>query len=362
MSNLLESIIRPEILALSAYHVPPAKGMIKLDAMENPYTLPLILREEISQLAEDAHINRYPDPGAASLKVALRDTLSIPSEMAIMLGNGSDEIIQIIALATAKPGAVLMGVDPGFAMFRIIATFCGMSYVGVPLATDFSLDLDAMLAAISQHQPAVIFLAYPNNPSGNLFDAEAICRIIEATPGIVIVDEAYHAFADATFMDILTQYPNLLLMRTLSKLGLAGLRLGLLVGRPEWLAQLEKLRLPYNVGIMTQLLVERVLQHYDILLEQAASIKAERTILRARLATMGSIEVFPSDANFVLFRLNEAGRIFQELQQHGILIKNLDGTHPLLKDCLRVTVGTSDENTQFCKTLRRILERPLLLA
>lgn len=362
MSNLLQSIIRPEILALSAYHVPPAKGMIKLDAMENPYALPLILREEISQLAENAHINRYPDPNAASLKTSLRDTLSIPSDMAIMLGNGSDEIIQIIALATAKPGAVLMGIDPGFAMFRIIATFCGMNYVGVPLTADFSLDLDAMLAAITQHQPAVIFLAYPNNPSGNLFDTQAICRIIEAAPGIVIVDEAYHAFADATFMDMLAHYPNLLLMRTLSKLGLAGLRLGLLIGRTEWLQQFEKLRLPYNVGVMTQLVAERILQHYDILMEQAASIKAERTILRARLATISGVEVFPSDANFVLFRLNEASRIFQELQRHGILIKNLDGAHPLLKNCLRVTIGTPDENSQFCKTLRRILEKPMLLA
>lgn len=362
MPNLLESIIRPEILALSAYHVPSAEGMMKLDAMENPYTLPLILREEISQLAEDAPINRYPDPSAASLKSALRSALSIPSEMAIMLGNGSDEIIQAIALATAKPGAVLMGVDPGFAMFRIIATFCGMNYVGVPLATDFSLDLDAMLAAIDRYQPAVIFLAYPNNPSGNLFDARAICRIIEAAPGIVIIDEAYNAFADASFMDRLTQYPNLLLMRTLSKLGLAGLRLGLLVGRTEWLEQLEKLRLPYNVGVMTQLIAERILLHYDILLEQSVSIKAERAILKARLATIEGIEVFPSDANFILFRLNEACRIFQELQQHGILIKNLDGTHPLLKNCLRVTVGTSDENTQFCRTLRHILEKPLQLA
>ncbi|MCW5601453.1 histidinol-phosphate transaminase [Nitrosomonas sp.] len=362
MSNLPESIIRPEIFALSAYHVPPAEGMIKLDAMENPYALPLILREEISQLAEDARINRYPDPSAAPLKTILKETLSIPAEMSVMLGNGSDEIIQIIALATAKPGAVLMGVDPGFAMFRIIATFCGMNYVGVPLSADFSLDLEAMLAAIDQHQPAVIFLAYPNNPSGNLFDTEAICRIIEATPGIVVVDEAYHAFADTSFMEKLALYPNLLLMRTLSKLGLAGLRLGMLVGRAEWLTQFEKLRLPYNVGILTQLIVERVLQHYDILLEQAASIKAERAILRARLATMGEVEVFPSDANFVLFRLNEASRVFQELQRHGILIKNLDGTHPLLKNCLRVTIGTPDENTQFCKTLRRILEKPLQLA
>ena len=216
MSSSPDQVIRPEILALSAYYVSPASGMVKLDAMENPYSLPPELRNEIAWLAADAPINRYPDASATVLKAALREALAIPEGMDIMLGNGSDEIIQIIALAFARPGAILMSVEPAFVMFRMIATFTGMGYAGVPLRADFSLDVDAMLAAIAQHQPAVIFIAYPNNPTGNLFDAEAVSRIIEAAPGVVVVDEAYQAFADASFMGKLAQYPHLLLMRTLS--------------------------------------------------------------------------------------------------------------------------------------------------
>jgi histidinol-phosphate aminotransferase len=353
--NNPDQLIRPEILALSAYHVPPATGMIKLDAMENPYSLPSVLREEIAQLTADAPINRYPDAGAASLKAALRQALAISGDMDILLGNGSDEIIQIIAMAAAKPNAVLMSVEPAFVMFRMIATFANIRYVGVPLKKDFSLDLEAMLAAIAKHKPAVIFLAYPNNPTGNLFNADAILSIIQATPGIVVIDEAYHAFADASLIGKLTQYPNLLLMRTLSKLGLAGLRLGLLVGRHEWLVQFEKMRLPYNVGIMTQLIAEKILHHTHVLLEQTEAIKSERKKMSTYLDTISDIEVFPSDANFILFRIRAASQIFQALKQRKILIKNLDGTHPLLENCLRVTIGTPDENSQFCATLHTIL-------
>jgi histidinol-phosphate aminotransferase len=358
-----DQLIRSEILALSAYHVPPASGMVKLDAMENPYSLPPELRDEIARLAADAPINRYPDASAASLKNALRKALSIPPGMEIMLGNGSDEIIQIIALAFARPGAVLMSVEPAFVMFRMTAVFAGMKYAGVPLKADFSLDMDAMLAAIARRQPAVIFIAYPNNPTGNLFDSEAISRIIEAAPGVVVVDEAYHVFADASFMGKLAQYPNLLLMRTLSKLGLAGLRLGLLAGRSEWLIQLEKLRLPYNVGVVTQLIAEKVLQHRDVLMQQAAAIKAERALMGERLVALNGIEVFPTDANFILFRVaresdgNEANRVFLGLKERGILIKNLDGYHPLLKNCLRVTVGKPDENMKFLMALQASLDK-----
>ena len=258
-------------------------------------------------------------------------------------------------MALARPGAALMSVEPAFVMFRMIAAFANIQYVGIPLQKDFSLDLGTMLAAIAEYKPAVIFLAYPNNPTGNLFDPAVILSIIQATSGIVVVDEAYHAFADASFMDKLTQHPNLLLMRTLSKSGLAGLRLGLLIGRPEWLVQLEKVRLPYNIGIMTQLIAEKVLHHTSVLSEQAQAIKLERTKMRTFLGTMANIEVFPSDANFILFRIHAASQIFQALKQRKILIKNLDGTHPLLENCLRVTVGTPDENSQFCTTLHTIL-------
>lgn len=359
MSKPPDQIIRPEILALSAYHVPPSTGMVKLDAMENPYPLPAELRKELGELAADASLNRYPDASASTLKKALCDTLAVPEGMDVMLGNGSDEIIQIVALACARPGAVLMSVEPAFVMFRMIATFAGLDYVGVPLKTDFSLDGEAILEAIERRQPAVVFIAYPNNPTGNLFDSDVISRIIEASPGIVIVDEAYHAFASASFMNRLSHYPNLLVMRTLSKLGLAGLRLGFLAARPEWICQLEKLRLPYNVGITTQLIATKVLQHLEVLLQQAEAIKRERAIVSRQLATLPGVTAFPTDANFILFRIAEAkgaGEIFQELKKQGVLIKNLDGSHPLLKDCLRVTVGTPDENRQFLTALQTSLK------
>lgn len=348
-------VIREEILALSAYHVPPAKDMVKLDAMENPYRLPPFLCEEISRIVANTCINRYPDPHATTLKEVLSVTLSIPAEMEIMLGNGSDEIIQIIMLAAAKPGAKLLTVEPGFAMFKMIAALTNIQYIGTPLKSDFSLDLDKMLEAIKHHQPAVVFLAYPNNPSGNLFETSAVEKIIEISPGLVVIDEAYHPFAGKSFIGRLADYPNLLVMRTLSKLGLAGLRLGLLAGRPEWLSHLEKLRLPYNVNVITQFVATKIMQHYGVLQQQAEAIRQTRTRLHTFLENLNGVEVYPSDANFILFRLDEANQIFRLLQQHGILVKNLDNSHPLLKNCLRVTVGTPEENDYFCNTLQDLL-------
>jgi histidinol-phosphate aminotransferase len=212
-----------------------------------------------------------------------------------------------------------------------------------------------MLTAIAKYRPAVIFIAYPNNPTGNLFEAEAVSRIIESAPGVVVVDEAYHAFADSSFIGKLTQYPNLLLMRTLSKLGLAGLRLGLLAGRSEWLIQLEKLRLPYNIGVLTQEVVRKILQYPDILQQQADAIKAERVVMSEYLNLLDGVEVFPSDANFLLLRVNKASQVFSELKKRNILIKNLDGSHFLLRNCLRVTIGTPDENKQFLGALQECI-------
>jgi histidinol-phosphate aminotransferase len=272
--------------------------------------------------------------------------------MDILLGNGSDEIIQLLALAVAKPGAVLLSIEPSFVMYKMIATFVGMKYVGVPLAGDFSLDLSATLDAIKHEQPALVFLAYPNNPTGNSFDADAIKQIIEAAPGLVVVDEAYYAFARDSFIPHLAHYDNLLVMRTFSKLGMAGLRLGFLAGAAAWLGQLEKLRLPYNVGVLPQLVAAKLLAHHDVLLAQAESIKQERAKLLAALSAVNGVYAYPSDANFILFRVARAKQVFEGLKQRGILIKNLNGGHPALVDCLRVTVGTADENQKFIAALQ----------
>ena len=347
-----ENPLRSEVVALHAYHVAPASGMIKLDAMENPYVLPQELRDEIARLVADAEINRYPDAGAHQLKAAIRQVTNLPSGMDVLLGNGSDEIIQLLALAVAKPGAVLLSVEPSFVMYKMIATFVGMKYVGVPLNEDFSLDRKAILEAIQREQPALVFLAYPNNPTGNLFDAAAIKQIIEAAPGLVVVDEAYYAFASDSFIPHLAHYDNLLVMRTFSKLGMAGLRLGFLAGSKAWLSQLEKLRLPYNVGVLPQLVAVKLLQHHDMLLEQAERIKQQRARLLAALNTVVGVRTYSSEANFILFRVAKATQIFEGLKQRGVLIKNLNGGHPALTDCLRVTVGTPDENRSFVVALQ----------
>jgi histidinol-phosphate aminotransferase len=354
---LAQTLVRPEILDLHAYHVPDSAGYIKLDAMENPYPVPASLSDEIAGLVAHAAINRYPDPSAASLKAKIRAVTGLPEGMEVMLGNGSDELIQLLAMAVNKPGAVLLGVEPSFVMYKMIATFTGMRYVGVPLAADFSLDLSATLAAIAREKPALVFIAYPNNPTGNLFSADDVTQIIEAAPGLVVVDEAYYAFASDSFIPHLGRYPNLLVMRTYSKLGMAGLRLGFLAGPAAWLEQLEKLRLPYNVGVLPQLVAEKLLDHHEVLLQQAERIKLERANLSRQLEAVPGVQVYPSEANFLLFRVANATAVFDGLKQRGVLIKSLNGGHPMLRDCLRVTVGTDEEGAKFMAALQDTLNQ-----
>jgi histidinol-phosphate aminotransferase len=358
MQKLTERLVRPEIRALNAYHVPDATGLVKLDAMENPYTWPEDLRKEWLDSLRDVHLNRYPDPQGCELQGALRESMGIPAGMGLLLGNGSDELIQMLALAVARPGRRILSVDPGFVMYRMIALFAGMEYVGVPLRVeDFSLDLPAVLGAMEREQPAVSFLAYPNNPTGNLFEADAIERILQAAPGLVIIDEAYAPFTDRSFLSRLGDWPNLLVMRTVSKMGLAGLRLGYLVGPGEWLAEIDKTRLPYNVNVLTQVSATFALRHKDVLDGQTRQVRAERSRLFSALSGLDGVVPYPSDANFILMRLPEgqAGRLFESLKAAGVLIKNLHGAHPLLADCLRVTVGRPDENDFFLRALKSAL-------
>lgn len=352
-NSRIQHWVRPEIRALKAYHVPPAAGYVKLDAMENPYAWPAAMVEEWFEALRAVSLNRYPDPAAAPLAAQLRATFAIPADGAVLLGNGSDELIQMILMAVAGPGRVVLAPEPTFSMYKIIATSVGLTYHGVPLAADFSLDLAATLAAIDQLRPAVVFIAYPSNPTGNLFSRGDICAIIDAAPGLVVVDEAYSAFCDGSFFDLLSQYPQLLILRTVSKLGLAGLRLGFLVGGADWLHELDKIRLPYNINVLTQASAAFALRHYPVLLDQTRRIRAERERLAASLAALPGVTPFPSQANFILFRVapGRAHELFQRLKQRGVLIKCLDGVHPALHDCLRVTVGTPEENQAFIEAL-----------
>ncbi len=353
----IDRLIRQEIRALKAYAVPHAQGLIKLDAMENPYSWPAEMTEAWLRVLRTVALNRYPDPRAANLKQRLRAAMDIPADKAVILGNGSDELIQIILLALAAPGRSALAPTPTFVMYELLAAAAGMRFIGVPLTADFQLDMPAMRAAIEAHKPAVIFLAYPNNPTGNLFAADEIADILRAADGLAVVDEAYHAFAGASFMDRLREFDNLLVMRTLSKQGLAALRLGVLAGAQAWLAEFDKVRLPYNINSLTQASAEFALNNLGVLDRQAARVRADREQMFAALKAMPGIRPWRSLANFILFRVEKrsATEIFDALLKRGILIKNLDRTHPLLAGCLRVTVGTPEENGIFIQALQSIL-------
>ena len=356
MTEKLLNWIRPEIRALSAYHVADASGLTKLDAMENPYTLDELTGHWPEVLAS-AEINRYPDPSAAVLRKKLAHVMDVPEGAATVLGNGSDELIQMLAMVVSGQDRCIMSFDPGFVMYKMIAEFVGMQYVGVPLDESFNLDMVATRAAIEKHQPAIIFIAYPNNPTANLFAEADIEEILKIAPGMVVVDEAYHPFAQDSFMPRLADYEQLLVMRTVSKMGLAGLRLGMLAGHPVLIQEVDKVRLPYNINVLTQQAACSALEHVAVLDEQASIIREQRELMLQALDALDDVQAFPSRANFILFRLlqHDATSVFESIRHDGVLIKNMNAQTGALKNCLRVTVGKPEENTAFIAALKKAL-------
>jgi histidinol-phosphate aminotransferase len=359
IDHLIANTIREDVRAGHSYNVPDSSGYIKLDAMENPYQLPDPLRQDLAARLADAVLNRYPVPSYSTLKEKIRANLGVPQGYDVILGNGSDEIISILCMACARQDkrAVVLAPIPAFVMFQRSAQFAGMDFVGVPLKADFSLDREAMLAAIAEHEPALVFLAYPNNPTGNLYDADDMVAIIEALGenGIAVVDEAYQPFARTSFMERLPQYPNLVVMRTLSKLGLAGIRLGYLSAAPALLQEFDKVRPPYNINVLTQVAAEFALDHIGVLDEQALRLNEARSELAAAMAALPGVTVFPSSANFITVRVPDAENTSAKLFAERVLIKNLSRMHESLANCIRVTVSTPDENAVFLNALKASL-------
>ncbi len=358
IDQLIANTIRPEIIADIPYSVPDASGYIKLDAMENPYSLPDHLRAELGRRLADAVLNRYPVPTYATLKQRIRERLGVPSGYDVILGNGSDECISIMVMAVSGGGRrpVIMAPTPGFVMFERSAILAGAEFVGVPLREDMTLDTPAMLAAIAEHKPALVFLAYPNNPTGNLYpeaDVEAIIRAMGDT-GIAVVDEAYGPFARTSFMHRLPEFENMVVMRTVSKMGLAGIRLGYMSAAPKLLEQFDKVRPPYNVNVLTQIAAEFALDHIEILNEQASQLIDAREQLALDLAALPGVTVFPSAANFLLVRVPDAMGFNAKLLANKIMVKNVSKMQGL-SNCIRVTVSTPEENTSFLNALKAFL-------
>ena len=355
LSERMSRHMRQDLQSMHGYAVQPSAGLVKLDTMENPFPLPEPLRRALGERLAAVALNRYPAERGDVLRAALAAHAHMPPGCDIMLGNGSDELISMLTLACDVPGACVLAPLPGFVMYELSARLQGLKFVGVPLTPDFELDLPALLAAVREHRPALIYLAYPNNPTANLWDDAAIDAIIDAAPGLVVMDEAYQPFAARDSMRRLVRHPHVLLMRTMSKFGLAGVRIGYLMGRRELIQEVDKLRPPFNISVLNCEAALFALEHADEYARQAAVIREERDRLLPALQAIQGVTPFPSQANMILVRVADAGRTFEGMKSRGVLVKNVSTLHPLLKECLRLTVGTPQENQLMLQALQKSL-------
>jgi len=358
LEQRIAATLRADVAGMHAYAIQPSAGLLKLDAMENPFSLPPALQQALGERLGRAAINRYPQASVVALAEELTAYVGLPEGCRLMLGNGSDELIDLLSVACDVPGATILAPVPGFVMYAMSAQLRGLQFVGVPLTADFELDEAAMLAAIEQHRPAITYIAYPNNPTANLWDDGVIDRIVEAVgaqQGLVVFDEAYQPFAARSRLASLAQHGHVLVLRTLSKFGLAGVRLGYLCGRTELVNQIDKVRPPYNVSVLNAECARFALEHAAEYARQAALIKAERERLQAALAATPGLRAYPSEANMILVRVPDSARAFAGMKARGVLVKHVAGLHPLLANCLRLTVGAPDENDAMIRALKESL-------
>ena len=354
----IAAVIRQDVKSMHAYAIQDSRGLVKLDAMENPFRLPEALQRELGDRLGRVAINRYPVGCVGDVIAALSTYVKLPAGCKLMLGNGSDELISLLALACDLPGASILAPVPGFVMYEMSARLQGLRFVGVPLTPRFELDEAAMLAAIEAHRPAITYIAYPNNPTANLFDEGAVERIVAAVGaqnGLVVLDEAYQPFSSRTWMDRAGTLPHVLVMRTLSKFGLAGVRLGYMAGPAALVDEVDKVRPPYNISALNAEATLFALAHADEFARQAALLRSERERLQVALRGTPGVEPFPSEANMILVRVADSAAVFQGMKQRGVLVKNVAAMHPLLANCLRLTVGTKEENALMIDALRASL-------
>jgi histidinol-phosphate aminotransferase len=355
ISNLIQSRVRQDIVSMHAYAIQ--------DAMENPHRLPADLQQKLGERLGKLALNRYPDGRVNDLRAALASYADMPAGYDIMLGNGSDELISLLALACDVPGAVILAPLPGFVMYAMSAQLQGLKFVGVDLTADFELDLPAMLAAIAQYKPAITYLAYPNNPTANLWDDAAMAQIIAAVGeigGLVVLDEAYQPFSSKTYLTTIRANPSahghVLLMRTLSKFGLAGVRMGYMLGPKALITEIDKVRPPYNISVLNYECALFALEHKDVFSAQASELIAQRAILFDALSELSkvnaNVKAFKSDANMMLLRVPDPQKTFEGMKAKGVLIKNVSKMHPLLTGCLRLTVGTAEENATMVAAIK----------
>jgi len=347
----LMQLVKNKVRSLKPYHVENTDCAIKLHANESAFPPPPEILKLFEETFQTCALNRYPDPDCQELKSILSKRYQVPTEQ-FMIGNGSDELIQILLQIFCDPGDGVAFPDPTFAMYAIIAQGMGLTAQSFPLDEAWDFSAEKFLEAIQNQPIRIVFFSYPNNPTGNCFSGTEIQKVIENFSGIVVVDEAYYDFSRKSFLTELPKHNNLIILRSLSKIGLAALRVGYGMADPRIIEQVNKVRLPYNSNTLSQLFSAKLLNRFSPIQEQIDRIIGERQRLAEALQGFSALTVYPSDANFILFRENQnSGETFKRLMENGILVRDL-GNHPRLANCLRVTVGTQEENDQFIAQMK----------
>jgi len=348
-SPFVQEYLREDIKKLKPYTVHRYDDLIKMDANENPFDLPPELKEIICLELKKMPINRYPDGSAQELRERLAGKLAVDPDQ-IVMGNGSDELIGHIITIFASPWTKVIYPVPTFSMYGIISACCGVRSFEVPLTETFDIDLDRMRRWMFGI-PNILFLSYPNNPTGNCFSEEAIKALLKRRNTLVVLDEAYFEFSGRSFISMLDQFDNLVILRTFSKAyGLAGLRVGYMIAHKELAEQVNKVRLPYNLNSISQMAALKAMEFDQEMAERINLIISERERLYREMLQMEGVHPFPSEANFILFKVPDATKCFEGLLERGILVRNLDSE--MLRGYLRVTVGKPKQNDLFLKALR----------
>lgn len=352
MSSYKNSRVSPNIKSISSYSVPDIDCSIRLDGNESPYDLENEYKNLVLQELGKVSLNRYPHPSYYSIKSRLSEINSFPKE-GILLGNGSDEIIQMLIMVfTGKTGKVLVP-SPTFSMYKLSSLALNKSVIESKLDKEFDIDIKDFKSTIYEYDPDLVFLATPNNPTGNCFAREKIIEILEMTDSIVVIDEAYFDFSGVSYISLSKKYPNLMILRTMSKIGFASIRLGMLFGNPDLVFELNKARMPYNINSLSLAVMNYVLENRDMLDEKIKIVINERNKLKNELDRFTGLKIYPSDANFFLVKTDDADFLFNELIKKDILVRNLN-SKGRLKNCIRITVGTPLENEKLLEALASI--------
>src|SRR5881409_2905966 len=351
------NVIKAKVQALRAYSLSSDRASIKLNQNENPWNLPPEIGSEILRRVNERPWSRYPDFHARALHERLAEFAGWKAD-GIISGNGSNELIQALLMVTVGSGTRVLISEPTFALYRQITTVLGGEVISVPLNSELTYDGEALRSAIESASPPVTIICSPNNPTGCVIDRTDLESLLEATRGLIVIDEAYHEFSGESVVPLLRQHPNLVVLRTFSKaMAMAGLRVGYLLASPEIVREVNKARLPYNLNFFSQAAALAALDEWEALQANVERIVAAREDLLYRLYRVPGVRPYPSKANFILLELAEADprTVFESVYRRGVLVRDVT-SYPRLQRCLRVTVGSEAENETFLSALRHALE------